>query len=156
MGVYLKAVHDRLRSETTGVVSRQPLADKWLLRMLKEDGAEWWLRASKAKVVCSKLSIEYGEPLYYRDIYVWIFDLRWGDEALPPCVECKKIDQVGVHDYHAKNSGRRVCGLTVHYFVMSRRYTCHRCKKKAKEMKAAAIAAAQAAGLNVQEEGISS
>jgi hypothetical protein len=47
---------------------------------------EWWLRANRAKEVCAKLGISCGESSYYRDIYVWLPDIRWN--TMPPCVEC--------------------------------------------------------------------
>ena len=49
MGTYLKTVFDRLRTETTGEASRNSLEQKWLLNMLKEQGANWWLSAARAK-----------------------------------------------------------------------------------------------------------
>ena len=69
------------------------LGDQWLLALLKAPGADWWLRAGVAQSVCRKLGIEYGEPSYYRDIYVWLPDVRWGDEAMPPCVECHSAEE---------------------------------------------------------------
>ena len=148
MGAYLKAVFDRLHSETIGDASRSALEAKWLLDMLKQEGADWWLPASSARLVCAKLGVEYGEPAYYRDIKVWLPDEQWGSEAMPPCVECESAAEVGVHGFHDSHFGRRVCGLASHYFVISRRYICHYCKRKAKEAKATA----EAAGLDVQEE----
>lgn len=66
MGAYLKAVFDRLHSETIGDASRSALEAKWLLAMLKQEGADWWLPASSARLVCAKLGLEYGEPAYCR------------------------------------------------------------------------------------------
>ena len=93
MGTYLKAVYERLHSEVCGTASRATLGDQWLLALLKAPGADWWLRAGVAQSVCRKLGIEYGEPSYYRDIYVWLPDVRWGDEAMPPCVECHSAEE---------------------------------------------------------------
>ena len=67
---------------------------------------------------------------------------------MPPCVECESAAEVGVHGFHDSHFGRRVCGLASHYFIISRRYICHCCERKAK----AAKVAAQEAGLDVQEE----
>ena len=149
MGEYLKAVFDRLRSETRekGEGSTTALEEKWLVRMLEE--SEWWLRASRARSICSKLGLDYGEPSYYRDIYVWLPDERWGEEAKPPCVECEDASEVGVHAYQSTHFGRRICGLNDHYFMISRRYICNCCKRKVK----AAKVAAEAAGLQVEEGG---
>ena len=70
MGAYLKAVFERLHSETIGEASRSALEAKWLLDMLNEEGANFWLPAARARSVCAKLGLEYGEPAYYRDIKV--------------------------------------------------------------------------------------
>lgn len=147
MGMYRKAVFDRLHSETTGEASRNALEAKWLLSMLNEEGSEWWLRATRARSICKKLGLEYGEPAYYRDILVWLPDERWGAEAMPPCVHCDSAAQVGVHGYRDDHFGRRICGLESHYFIISRRYICHCCENKAKATKQAA----EAAGMRMAE-----
>ena len=68
-----------------GPYAREP----WLLEMLKAPGADWWLHAGQAGVVCKKLRLLYNELAYSRDIYVWLPDVCWGTEAMPPCVICK-------------------------------------------------------------------
>lgn len=127
MATYLKAVFERLHSEVSGIASRATLGDQWLLALLKAPGADWWLRAGVAKSVCRRPGIEYGEPSYYRDIYVWLPDVRWGDEAMPPCVECESAEEVGPHGFQTKHFGRRIVGLKTHYFAMTRRYMCSCC-----------------------------
>ena len=64
MGAYLKAVFDRLHSETIGTASRIALEAKWLLGMLKQEGADWWLPAAHTHLISAKLGLEYGEPEY--------------------------------------------------------------------------------------------
>ena len=150
MGTYLKAVFDRLHSEVCGPASRSAVEAKWLLAMLGKPEAEWWLRAGAARSVCAKLGIEYGEPAYYRDIYVWLPDVRWGLEAMPTCVECDSAAEVGPHGFQTIHFGRRITALDTHYFSMSRRYKCSCCMRKAKEAKQAAEDAAAAAGLCVE------
>lgn len=148
MGSYLKAVFDRLHSETIGVASRNAFEAKWLLGMLKEEGVDWWLLAGRARAVCAKLGLVYGEPAYYRNIKVWLPDEQWGPEAMPPCVQCESAAKVGVHGFQSAHFGRRICHLTCHYFTISRRYICHTCELRAKAVKEAA----KAAGLRVEEE----
>ena len=80
MSIFLRAVHDRLKNETSG----SKAVKQWLLPMLKQDGRSWWIRNNDAKYVCSKLHILYDEPAYYRDILVWLPDERW--DVMPPCV----------------------------------------------------------------------
>ena len=62
MAVFLKAVHRQLREEVNGRVTKE----QWLLTILKAPGADWWIRAGQARVVCKKLGLMYGEPSYYR------------------------------------------------------------------------------------------
>ena len=152
MGEYLKAVYSRLHSETTGEASRNALEDKWLLRLLNT--GDWWIRAeAHAQSICTKLGLSHDDPSYYRDIKVWIPDLQYGAEAKPPCVECKKTDRVGVHCYAGTgHCARRICSLTGHYFVMTRRYICHECEAETKALKEKAKAAATEAGLEVLED----
>lgn len=146
MGTYLKAVFDRLHSEVCGKASRCALEDKWLLGLLKAPGADWWLRAGLAESVCAKLGLEFSQPSYYRDIYVWLPDMRWGHEAMPPCVECETAAQVGPHCFRDNHFARRIGGLKSHYFTMSRRYICGCCEDKAAKAKQAA----EDAGLSVE------
>ena len=104
--------------------------------------------ADCARLIGRRLGLEYSECAYYRDIKVWLPDEQWGPEAMPPCVECKSAKEVGVHEYRSNHCGRRITSLDSHYFVMSRRYICHACKRTVK----AAKDAAKEAGLCVEEE----
>lgn len=61
MGNYLKAVFDRLHSETIGEAVSNALEAKWLLGMLKEEGADWWLRAARARTVCAIVPKDLGD-----------------------------------------------------------------------------------------------
>lgn len=126
MAVYLKAIHDRLKAEVGAGNPNGPQrasVNVWLLPLLKEDHVCWRLSAAMARMVCGKLGLKYGEPAYYRDVVIWLPDLRWGDDGLPPCPECH-CRRVGPHMFRENHDGRRICGLTEHYFILSRR--CHR------------------------------
>ena len=83
MQTYLKAVQGRLKSETSGNATGQGLNGAWLIEHLK--GNNWWLRNERAKWVCGKLHVQFSEPEYYRDILIWLPDVRWGAVALPFC-----------------------------------------------------------------------
>ena len=148
MGIFLKAVHRELREEVRGRVAKEP----WLLTMLKAPGADWWIRAGQARLVCKKLGLLYGEPSYYRDIFIWLPDVRWGNEAMPPCVVCKSAEEVSPHDFLTNHFGRRVCALTTNYFIVTQRYTCACCARKASNTQLTIDTAAKAAGLCVEEE----
>ncbi len=115
MAIFLMAVHRELREQVRGRAITEP----WLLDMLKAPGADWWLRAGQARVVCKKLNLPNDEPAYYRYIYVWLPDVRWVSEAMPPCVVCKTAEEVSPHDFQASHFGRRVYALTTNYFITS-------------------------------------
>ena len=121
--------------------------------LLTAPSADWWLRAGHAPSVCVRLGLEYGEPSYYRDVYVWLPDVRWGVEGTPPCVDCLSAEEVSPHQFRDDYHCRRICSRSTHYFVISRRYICGTCAGKAKAAKRAAAEAAEAAGLRVDESG---
>ena len=79
---------------------------------------------------------------------VWLPDEQWGRVAMPPCVSCRSASCVGIHGWRDKHFGRRVCSLTTHYFIISRRYICHSCETKTKEIKEAA----RGVGLHVVQD----
>jgi hypothetical protein len=122
--------------------------------MLKAPGADWWLRAGKAGIVCKKLGLLYNEPVYYQDIYVWLPDVRWGAEVMPLCVFCKTADKVSPHNFQAKHFGRRVCALTTNYCIITQRYTCVCCACRASNTRLAIDAAVDAVGQHVEERTI--
>ena len=148
MSGFLKAVLERLKLETSSKTAAQ--SDKWLLSMLKLNSSNWTLHASCAKIVCEKLCITYNEPAYYRDIFVWLPELRWGKEAMPPCPHCRVSNFVSPHGFRDNNDARRVCNMKNHYFVVSRRYICHTCESVALAKKASYVALAEHAGLRVK------
>lgn len=65
------------------------------------------------------------EPAYYRDVYIWLPEQRWGNIAWPPCPTCLQQD-VAAHGFQTNHFGRRVVSMTSNYFIMSRRYICQR------------------------------
>jgi len=76
------------------------------------------------KVVCHKVGLEYSEPAYYRDIKVWIPDVQFGRDAMPPCPHCKSMMHISPHGWRVNHDARRVTDLFSHYSIMSRRYIC--------------------------------
>ena len=135
MGTYLRAVFDRLKAETrqNSGGSAGALQENWLLKLLEE--WDWEISEKHAALVCEKLGLVYGEPSYYRRIYVWLPDLRWGHESMPPCVNCQHSNNVQVHGWRDNHCGRRVYAIDTHYFIISRRYKCSKCEGVAKEEK---------------------
>ena len=134
----LWAVQNRLRLELqppnrTG--KRSAIVDKWLFRRLRKHN--WWIRREHAHEISARLeSCNPGLRLgrhhdaYYRSIFVWLPDVRWGEEAMPCCPSCKCNSDVFSHGFHDSNFGRRVIGLKSNYFMVSKRYVCKSCKKK--------------------------
>jgi hypothetical protein len=123
MGLYLLAIQKRIRKET-----RDNNEDKWLHKLLKDD--EYLIEVKRAKSICKKLSVNFSERYYYRDVRVWFPEIEFGQHFIPSCVSCKSSREVGVHGYFEKCPARRVIGLETNYFVMSRRYICHTCQKE--------------------------
>ena len=75
--------------------------------------------------LCKELNVAFDEPAYYRDVYVWLPEQRWGNIAWPPCPTCLQQD-VAAHGFQTNHFGRRVVSITSNYFIMSRRYICRR------------------------------
>jgi len=131
MGRLLERVQERLKLELSSK-TKHGMASPWLLPMLKKHGGEhresFMLRASDAKHLCKQLGIPYTEDAYYRDICVWLPDVRWG--CAITCPHCSCSDRTAAHGWRTNHFARRVVDLSDHFFIMSRRYVCHRCKEK--------------------------
>lgn len=129
MRTYLKAVYARIKEE----LGDKFTGEQWLIERLKEHS--WWLRAEFAEKVCEKLEIPYGEPAYYRNIHVWLPDLRWGVEAMPVCGQCCQ-PATRAYGFQPNHYGRKIIAWDTHYFIITRRYYCGCCHKRAKELTA--------------------
>ena len=144
MQSYLRAVQDRLKKEVANSI------DPTLMSLIKEN--DWWLHSSNALQICNLLGLTFSEKSYYRDIYVWLPEVRWGEEGMPSCPHCRSNSNVAPHCWRENHAGRRICNLDEHYFAISRRYICHTCKATAARAKQAAALAVEAYGMNVLEE----
>ena len=71
---YVKAIQLRLRDE---VSIKGSCTDLWLLEHLKANN--WWIRKDKALSFAKKLGLKRSYAAYYRDVYVWLPDVRWKD-----------------------------------------------------------------------------
>ena len=145
MPLYLRAVHKLLQAEVGGT------AEPRLLPLLKDN--DWWLRSVHARKICAWVSIECTEPSYFRDVYVWLPEVRWGMAAMPCCRSCKSNSRVGAHCWRDNHFGRRIIAMDTCYFAISRRYICYGCQELALAAKEAAKAAADASGLQLVVEG---
>ena len=128
---YVKEIQLRLREE---VKESTETTDLYLLNHLKKNN--WWIRKEYAPYFAKKFGLEKAYPAYYRDVYVWLPDIRWTDVNCKPCCPtCKSNAHVGSNGFHEKHYGRLVIGLEENYNVLTRRYCCYHCKTKSKEVK---------------------
>jgi len=132
MPTYIEAIQNRIRHETS---DRFPVAEKkWLIEYLTSH--DWWIRAIDRQLLCNKLKLKFGvednEDAYFRDIYVWLPDLRWGKACMPTCFRCKTNHYVRNNGFRENHFGRVVITLDDHYHCLSRRYRCKVCEEKAK------------------------
>ena len=127
---YVKAIQLRLREE---VSTKGSCNELWLLEHLKSNG--WWVRNENAIKIAKKLGLKRSYIAYYRDVYVWLPDVRWKDvNCMPCCPTCKSNEHVGNKGFHDKHFGRLIIGLRENYYAISRRYVCYSCMKKSDDI----------------------
>jgi hypothetical protein len=68
---YVRAIQQRLQYE---IKDNDKLVENWLLNLL--DGNDWWIRKCHVPKVLKKLQMKANPLAYYRDIYVWLPDVR--------------------------------------------------------------------------------
>ena len=135
---YLQHVFERLKEETKQ--NTLVIVDRWLMKLLCEN--DWLIPSARAEFVCSKLGIEYDEPAYYRDVYVWLPDIRFKED--PRCPQCER--PACVHGWQTQHFGRIIITLYGHYYIISRRYKCNHCEAQAMQLREIAARAAAAHG----------
>ena len=147
---YVKAIQQRLQYE---VKDNDKLVDSWLLNLLDEN--DWWVRKCHVPKVLKKLKMNAHPLAYYRDVYVWLPDVRnWkstGGTCMPSCPNCKSSERVGPHAFRDNHFGRVVVDLTETYYVLGRRYICLECKNKSHQLKAALQETAAANNITIGE-----
>ena len=114
---YLDLVNSRLMEETK---HNSVCTDKWMIKLLEQNG--WWLRSEHALFVCKELGItQPAERFYYRSIYIWLPDIRYGIDSMPSCPNGCCSSNVSSHGFCSgdiSNIARRVTGITTHYYVI--------------------------------------
>ncbi|KAL3770800.1 hypothetical protein ACHAWU_006359 [Discostella pseudostelligera] len=147
---YVKAIQQRLQYE---IKDSDKLVENWLLNLL--DGNDWWIRKCHVPKVLKKLKLNAHPLAYYRDIYVWLPDVRcWkttGGTCMPCCPSCKSNERVGPHAFRDNHFGRVVVDLTETYYVLGRRYICLKCKNKSHQLKAVLQETAAANNIQIDE-----
>jgi hypothetical protein len=121
---YMNAVQARLSFECNTKKTTGP-NQNFLLKFLTENN--FWLRREKCFDVCQMLNINPSLSGYYRDILVWIPDEQ--HQIKLPCPTCHSCEHTAVHGYNTKSVARRIIGMNNNYYIMTRRYICHACKK---------------------------
>jgi hypothetical protein len=99
MNAYLRAIQTRLKYEVLEATANE---EKWLKKMLNEN--DWWIRHQQAQSLCINLGIIFSEIAYYRDIYVWLAEQRWGGVTWPPCPSCLQQNKIGAHGWQKNTS----------------------------------------------------
>ena len=153
MYICTKAVMERLQKEVRGDFN----GETWLLDILRDN--DWWLKTYHVPDITKKLQLVKEYDAYYRDIYVWLPDVRWKDPAktfMPCCPNCKCNTNVGPHGFRDNHFGRQVVGMTSTYYVMSRRYICHECRCNVVKAKEDVEKVAQQNGLSIEVESVES
>ena len=136
MNRYLHAIQKRLQYELSK--DFPGLQGQWLCELLKDN--DWWIPQRKYSLICQTLKIPFAEEekeaVYFRKVYVWLPDVRWGQACgMPACGKCASNKHVGNNGFQNNHFGRRVVALDHDYYCLSRRYRCYKCQEKMKEMK---------------------
>ena len=130
MTEYARGILKRLRLELKdGFDDKND--SRWLLKELKANG--WWIYAAHARSTMEQLSAssdptKWPDPFYYRDIFVFLPDVRWPDEQIR-CPRCKS-SRTGLHDYQLGHPSRSCTDLFSSVHLMGRRHICHECHDK--------------------------
>ena len=78
---YLSLVNARLMVE---MKHGSTCTDMWMRKLLQHNN--WWLRAEHAHCACKELGTkDPAERFYYRSVYAWLPDVRWGTDSMPSC-----------------------------------------------------------------------
>jgi hypothetical protein len=145
----VKLIQERLSEE---VRETNKCADTWLLIHLKENG--WWIRKEHARRFAKKLGLNRKAPMaYYRDIYVFLPDIKYGSECKPCCPSCKQRKGVGNNGFRKNHFGRLIVGMDTTYYVITRQYRCYDCERKRNDLcgSTAMEAALRESGVSVEK-----
>ena len=105
----LRAVHARPKKET----HKDFTEERWLLGISKSN--DWWLRVERLEVdkVFERLDIQPSLMEYYRDIDLWLPDLRWG--TMPPSPCCSSAKSFRFHCWRDNLRASRKCKRCLKY-----------------------------------------
>ena len=124
---YVAAVQKRVQIEVSK--DNKNINNKWLLRHLQQN--DWWLRKEwytwfikkyNASVEKKEDKLDEEYRAYYRDVHVWLPDVRWettDKRYMPHCPNCKTNARVGPHCFRDNHAGRVIVGQTETYYTVS-------------------------------------
>ena len=111
---YVKAIQLRLKEE---IRHNNPSTNLWLLGHLKKNG--WWIRQEHSSYIVSKLGLKKKYSAYYRDVYIWLPDIHWGEMCMPCCPSCKSKTHVSNHGFHENHFGGINIGMKEMYYTIT-------------------------------------
>ena len=79
-------VHKRLKTEYKKIAFEASATTRWLKQHLKQN--DYWLLPCHMATIATKLGLTPRHKSYYKRIYVWLSDDRWGELATPCCPNC--------------------------------------------------------------------
>ena len=137
---YVAAIQRQVQSE---VSKDNPTINKWLLKYLKEndwrirkENYRWFINMYNKSRENKEDKLKVANKAYYRDVLVWLPDLRWDKKKyMPYCPCCKSNASVGPHCFRDNHAGRVIVDLTETYYAVSRRYICRKCEDDSKQAK---------------------
>jgi len=155
---YVEAIQKRVKTEVSKDFEG---TNKWLVNHLEKN--EWWIRKDKATTIIKLLNASDDDlnlrreyQAYYRDVFIWLPDVRWPDNVkrtfVPCCPNCKTNRSVGPHCFRDNHFGRLIVGLEETYYCISRRYKCSACEEVAQQAKTQVEAFAKEKNITVDVE----
>ena len=106
-----KVITERLAEEVRENITS---ADTWLLNRLREN--EWWIRKEHAHRFAARLGVAKQPLAFYRDIFVWLPDIKYGRAFMPCCPNCKSNTRVGNNGFRKNHFGRLIFGMNSTYY----------------------------------------
>ena len=121
---YLKNIKDTIKEKISE--RKKGLKNDWIVKYLQENN--WLMSKRDASKMCCKLGAQCNTEEYHRDCYVWLPDVRWGEEAIPFCPNCQSNERVGPHGFQNNHHARHIFGKKESHCIISRRHICYECE----------------------------
>lgn len=132
---YVAAVQSRLQYELS---KNNKDINTWLILHLRQNDwclpkthFRWFIKKFNATVENKKDKLVEDNKAYYRDVHVWLPDVRWNtpdNRFMPCCPSCKSNARVGPHCFRDNHAGRVIVDMEETFSIISRRYICYECR----------------------------